>query len=258
MKLKVLRADPAGNITLFVLSPVPPEERGALASRLMALPGLDIEQVGFRCPPAPGTDGRMEMAGGEFCGNATRAYGFLTAREMGGASQVLLQVSGSEKPVHVETDLAAGTARSEMPLPLQLRRVSVDGGSAVLVHLGGIVHLVVTGVEPSLAFFQRVEPVLADIPGPDAYGVIFLDGTHMTPLVKVPAAGSLVWEGSCGSGTLAAAIACTMGLPDGEEIRTFVQPAGTVQSGVTLRNGTITGAWIGGAVSLGDPFEVEL
>ena len=37
MRLKVLRADPAGNITLFVLSPVEKEYRAALAEKLMAL-----------------------------------------------------------------------------------------------------------------------------------------------------------------------------------------------------------------------------
>ena len=51
MKLKVLRANPAGNITLFVLDPVPPGDRAGIASRLMALPGSDVEQVGFLCPP---------------------------------------------------------------------------------------------------------------------------------------------------------------------------------------------------------------
>ena len=73
MELNVLRADPAGNITLFVLDPVPAGDRAGLAARLMA--GSDAEQVGFVCPPVMGGGcaGRMEMAGGEFCGNATRA-----------------------------------------------------------------------------------------------------------------------------------------------------------------------------------------
>ena len=51
MKLNTLRADPAGNITLFVLDPVPPGDRAGLAARLMALPGTDTEQVGYVCPP---------------------------------------------------------------------------------------------------------------------------------------------------------------------------------------------------------------
>ena len=35
MKLNVLRADPAGNITLFVLDPIEREHRAALAAELM-------------------------------------------------------------------------------------------------------------------------------------------------------------------------------------------------------------------------------
>ena len=258
MKLKVLRADPAGNITLYVLDPVPAERRAALAAKLMELPGQGIEQVGFRCPPSPGCDGHMEMAGGEFCGNATRAYGQLIAREMGGAAQVRLQVSGCDHPVTVVTDLAAGTARTEMPLPLYIKEADVSGQGGVLVHLGGIAHLVVEGVEPTLVFFEKAEPLLQAIPGLDAYGVIFLKDGRMTPLVKVPAAGSLVWEGSCGSGTLAAAVAQSLNAPDGRFVRDYVQPAGTVQAGVLRENGQVTAAWIGGPVSLGEPFEVEL
>ena len=43
MTLHVLRADPAGNITLFVLDPVPVGDRAGVASRLME--GSDVEQV---------------------------------------------------------------------------------------------------------------------------------------------------------------------------------------------------------------------
>lgn len=258
MKLKVLRADPAGNITLYVLDPVPANQRASLAARLMELPGQGIEQVGFRCSPGPGCDGRMEMAGGEFCGNATRAYGQLIAREMGGSNQVRLEVSGCDHPVTVITDLDAGTARTEMPLPLYAKDVDAAGKSGILVHLGGIAHLVVEGIEPTLDFFEKAEPLLRDIPGLDAYGVIFLKDGRMTPLVKVPAAGSLVWEGSCGSGTLAAAVAQSLNAPDGQFARDYVQPAGTVRAGVVREGGRVAKAWIGGPVSLGEPFETEV
>ena len=37
MKLTVVRADPAGNITLFVLTPVDPEKRAGIAEKLMGM-----------------------------------------------------------------------------------------------------------------------------------------------------------------------------------------------------------------------------
>ena len=88
MKLNVLRADPAGNITLFVLDPVEKSRRADVAAQLMAVPEYKAEQVGFVCTPQEGGDGRMEMMGGEFCGNATRAFGLLTAKKMGAPAPV--------------------------------------------------------------------------------------------------------------------------------------------------------------------------
>ena len=61
MKLNILRADPAGNITLFVLDPVPVGDRAGIAARLMALPGSDVEQVGYLCPPVMGEIGRAHV-----------------------------------------------------------------------------------------------------------------------------------------------------------------------------------------------------
>lgn len=256
MRSNVLRADPAGNITLFVLDPVPLGDRAMIAARLME--GSDAEQVGFVCPPVAGGAGRMEMAGGEFCGNATRAFGMLTAQKLGGLSQVQVEVSGCEGPVTVDIDWSAGTARAQMPLPRSVRPVRADGWSGVLVDLGGIAHLVVEDVPPGLGFFEKAEPLFGDFPDADAYGVIFLDtvkGT-MTPLVKVPAAGSLVWEGSCGSGSLAAAVAQSR--DDGLFVRKYIQPAGTVEASLIRQSGEVTSAWIGGPVKLDPPREIEM
>ena len=119
MKLNVLRADPAGNITLFVLDPIERERRAALAAELMRrLPDMKIDQVGFACPADADTDGRMEMMGGEFCGNATRAYAMYIARQRGGLSEVRLRVSGCDHVVTAAVDLARGAARAEIPHPL--------------------------------------------------------------------------------------------------------------------------------------------
>lgn len=260
MKLNVLRADPAGNITLFVLDPIPKGDRAGIAARLMALPGTDVEQVGYVCPPLYGSAGRMEMAGGEFCGNATRAFGMLAARKLDGISQVRVEVSGCDAPVTVDVDLVLGTARAQMPLPRTVSRAEVDGRSGILVDLGGIAHLVVEDVFPSQTFFERAELLFQNIPELEAYGVIFLDsqtGT-MTPLVKVPAAGALVWEGSCGSGSLAAAVAQSRNVPDGPFVRTYVQPAGTVEAAVVRRSGETVATWIGGPVTLDAPCEIEI
>ena len=258
MKLNILRADPAGNITLFVLDPVERGQRGKIAEQLMAIEEFHAEQVGFYCPPTGEADGHMEMMGGEFCGNATRAFGMLIAKEKGGASNVLIETSGCDHLVNVAVDLEAGTSRSEMPLPLSVAEAEVDGHKGVLVNLGGIAHFVVEGVEPGQDFFDKAEPLFQDIEGLDAYGVMFHTEKGMAPLVKVPAANSLVWEGSCGSGSLASAIAQSQELAEGEFAKDYVQPAGIVRATVVRQDGKVTAAYIGGPVSLDEPVEVEI
>ena len=79
----------------------------------------------------------------------------------------------------------------------------------------------------------------------------------LTPLVKVPEAGTLVFAGSCSSGTLASAIALSEG-HEGRFSAALTQPAGTVCASVTRQAGAVVAASIGGAVTLGEPFEVTI
>ena len=263
MKLNVVRANPAGNITLYVLDPVKKEDRGPLAEKLLAMEEFQAEQVGYKCEAAPEFDGHMEMAGGEFCGNASRAYGMLMAKEKGltGKQKLTLEVSGCETPVEVELDVEAGTAKAQMPLPRFARPETVGGKQGILVHLGGIAHFVVDGVEPAKEYFDEAEKVIfSAMPELDAYGVMFRDKASgkLTPLVKVPAANSLYWEGSCGSGSLATVIAETEGEPDGDYAKDLIQPAGTVRAEVVRKNGRVVAAYIGGNVTIDAPVEVEV
>lgn len=260
MKLNILRADPAGNITVFVLDPIEKAQRAAIAEQIMAIPFLKAEQVGYACPPEDGADGRMEMMGGEFCGNATRAYGMYIARQKGGASEVKLRVSGCDHVVTAQVDLEAGTARAEMPCPRSVQRITVNGHEGTLVDLAGIAHFVVEGAAPSEEFFRAVEPVFSGIAGLDACGVIFLDAeTHrMTPLVKVIDTNSLVWEGSCGSGSVACAVAQSEGMQSGGFSCEYTQPAGKVRASVERQNGKVIAAAIGGLVTLGEVMSIDL
>ena len=74
----------------------------------------------------------------------------------------------------------------------------------------------------------------------------------------LPAVGSLVWEGSCGSGSLAAALAQSQDAPDGLFVRDYTQPAGVIQVSVLRQNGSTVSASIGGPVKLDSPITVQL
>lgn len=262
LTLRVLRADPAGNITLYVLDQVDTALRPKVTAQLMGMEQFEAEQLAYCCPPVMGGQGRIEMAGGEFCGNATRAFAMVMQQEFGAPSpaRLALEVSGCGHLVSAHSDLAAGTAQSEMPLPLSVRQVQAGGHPGTLVDLEGIAHLVVEDVAPDLAFFRQVERVFHLLPERDAYGVIFLDreSGRMTPLVKVPAANTLVWEGSCGSGSVAAAVARRHGAPDGTYVDDLVQPAGVIRATLVVEGGQIVQVGIGGPVSLDRPVTVDI
>ena len=72
MTIDYLVADPSGNTTILVLTPVAKAQHSSLAAQLLALPGIEAEQVGYVSREA-GKPLRVDMMGGEFCGNASRS-----------------------------------------------------------------------------------------------------------------------------------------------------------------------------------------
>ena len=80
----------------------------------------------------------------------------------------------------------------------------------------------------------------------------------MTPLVKVVDTGTLVWEGSCGSGTIACAVAESASLANGLFEQDYLQPAGVVRASVERCDGKVVSAAIGGPVTLDEPVCVTL
>ena len=122
MELKIVMADPAGNRTAIVRTPVPQELRAETGAKILGIRELRAEQAGFETSPVGAGAGRLEMMGGEFCGNAARSYGYLLASERKPAGgEILVEISGHTGFLHVQCDLAGGTAFSEMPMPLSWR-----------------------------------------------------------------------------------------------------------------------------------------
>ena len=109
--------DPAGNVTAIVCSDVPAAERARVAAQILRLPELGIEQVAFLTEPRSGGEIRLEMMGGEFCGNALRCAGFYQALRNGaqGKSCVFAEISGADGVQPVMADTAEGTASTVMP-----------------------------------------------------------------------------------------------------------------------------------------------
>ena len=260
MKLELVMADPAGNRTALVLTPVPPESRAGTARRLMALPELRAEQVGYCCPPRAGGMARLEMMGGEFCGNAARSFGLLLAAQRGlGRSTVPVEVSGCPQVLPVAADPGEGSAFSPMPLPLEITGLPVPGlGTLPAVLLEGIVHVVARGVPPSGEEFRWVRRAADSRWNWDALGVLFLgeDG-FLAPAVAVRATGSTVFESSCASGSAALAAWLSRDRGDGVWDYRFPQPGGVISARAERTGGRLCSVTVGGPVSLEPPRTVE-
>lgn len=251
--------DPAGNVTAIVCSDVPAAERARVAAQILRLPELGIEQVAFLTAPRSGGEIRLEMMGGEFCGNALRCAGFYQALRNGaqGKSCVFAEISGADGVQPVMADTAEGTASTVMPLPLSVQPAGWADVQAARVTFAGITHFVIDCAQPDETLVQRA---IAAAPEASAVGAIFLDRAHgsIKPVVFVRETASCVAENSCASGSVATAVVLTADFADGITEIGIGQPGGTLEVGVQRTDGAVTGLSIGGAVRLAQTLTVTL
>jgi len=261
--LRYIKFSPAGNTTAFVVDAVHTAVRPALARALIRV--LDVEQVGFVVPSENGN--RMEMMGGEFCGNASRAFAAFLAlggaeiwehgpRPVTAATELAIEVSGHSGLL--EATVAPGTAalgcRVSIAMPTPLGITGGAGGVAgdySLVDFEGIRHLVLWEMGPQgLGICQALAERLGIAQGD--YGLLFMGGglAAMTPWVSIAATDTRVWESSCGSGTVA--VACALAHRAGCPIEglTLAQPGGSLTASAICAGGAVTAASLSGEVDL--------
>lgn len=216
MKIDYYLIDPTRNTTILAEGNVPKPKMSKVGAELMKLEPI-AEQAGFVSlnPKAKGIDITLEMAAGEFCGNATMAAAALfceKARMPRGESQdVTVSVSGTPNPVdvHIEkTESGKFRGTVNMPRPISVEdRDFVFGGvrySLTLVDFGGIKHLITEDIRDRFVAEQMVKAWCRELDA-DALGLMLYnrDENRLDPLVYVPALDSLFWESSCASGTTA-------------------------------------------------------
>lgn len=200
------RANPCGNITGFVVAPVYPGYRKAYTDCIMEQIDKDVEQVGFISPAYEGAPLRMDMMGGEFCANATRAYGLYSASfyDTDGLVDIEVYVSGHKGTTDVIADVKNQKAYVALDAPIGRENLAIDGKDCTLIKLPGISHLVVEAEEDK-EFVNKALEVLKKDHKDEAYGVLFFnkEKLEMIPYVYVEGSETLFREGSCGSGTIA-------------------------------------------------------
>lgn len=256
--IQIIVADPAGNKTIFVLTPVPREFYQPIASYLLSLKEYDAEQIAFVLPDEPGLQGRMEMCGLEFCGNASRTFALIQAKKLGlsGQHTLRVQVSGCEAPLDVEVNVETNYTKIRMPIPLSIASWNND----ILVDLGGILHLVTMDKDPDPAVFETLKEQLIQEYDPPALGVVFFQPGNrvLTPVVYVADVRTTYFEGSCASGTVAVIAALTHASPPGDYSYTIRQPLGELTASIKKENGHIDSIFIEGPVSMEEPIRIQL
>lgn len=166
---------------------------------------------------------RLEMAGGEFCGNASAAAAVLLANELG-KTKVSYSVSG------FSGNVIAKVARLNVK---EYRvRTSFNGpsykmsrkGQLDIVDMGGIIHILVESEFPMENYEAMQRELVSSLNLKDrkAVGVIWYERqkgkARINPVVWVNEADTLYYESACGSGAIAVAI--STGLRD------IIQPTG--------------------------------
>ena len=266
--LDIMIANPSGNITIFVLSKVDEKDYRDVATALLSKTELQGEQVSFikSLPTEKQEIGQMQMCGLEFCGNASRSFGLICAKHKGiiGRDQILVNVSGCDHPLNVDVNTITNDTKIKMPLPLDILSVDFShiglAGPVSAVNLDGIMHIVLEDIPADATLFNQIKEEIMKLYNPPAIGVLFYDTkTHyMTPVVYVKDIDTVYFEGSCGSGTTAISAYFSLNKPDGSYTYSLVQPAGTIDSIVEVKDAKIETIYIKGSVDLSDIMQISV
>lgn len=213
----------------------------------------NIEQVGFVYEK----EGQyhLDMAGGEFCGNASRcaAYHFLKGKK----GNIKLNVSPG---IVIDAGVPEkGKAYAQIPLlpegvnPAELGQniysVKLDGISFVIVNNTDI-----TEFPDDRAFINKAKKYIERYSSGDepAFGVVFaeklLGNTLIHPVIYVRAIDTLYYETACGSGSAATAALLTFLSGDRKPVKLF-QPSGNyIEVNVVYNSNSISDLRISGDV----------
>ena len=188
---------------------------------------LGAEQAGFLVS----SQSHFEMAGGEFCGNASRAAAVLFS-ELRGADNVEFTVSGFKGLVSATVDRRSDNeyyVRCRFP-GMSVGVYPVEGHEQTIniVDLGGIVYVVVESRFPAQAeVYRETHHQLTEelsLREREGVGVVWIerkdDSVAIHPVVWVRSIDTFFYESSCGSGTIAAC--AVTGVSD------IIQPTGKI------------------------------
>ncbi len=268
MKLHYVKVNPVENMTIFVLDQIPRKEHINISNKLMDYSNIHAEQVGFvEASTNDSSSIRLQMMGGEFCGNATRSLAAFMVHsdypqivKSGDNFIVPLEVSGIKDIINCKVEKLQGTnaylSEIEMPLALSIKEIEVPYNDCIVktirVDLPGISHFIVDKdkLDDKTLFYEIVKKTMND-EDYEAFGIMYYDydNKFMEPLVYVRATDSLFWERSCASGTCA--FGCAQAFISKKPVDEFVtQPGGKLEVTVAFEDGNINSLHLNGEVEI--------
>ncbi len=214
----------------------------------------NVEQVGF-----VEKDGgcRLIMAGGEFCGNATRCAAFYYLK--GKSGEIDIEVSGTEHLIKAGIDKAENVW-SHIPIYTGNDAVTFMEQGIYQIKMDGITHIIVDEnisgkyleipeniKENALKVINRFK-----IDETEAIGVMLLEkanqGLKIHPVVWVKSIDTTFYETACGSGSVAVGILKSIQNKSGQSLE-LLQPSGQfIRTEIIMEKEKLIGASISGIV----------
>ncbi len=247
--------NPGGNKTALVIGNKYTDKQKSQINAKILKQNLDVEQVGF----IDTKENKLEMAGGEFCINATRCaiWNYLNGQE----GKIKLEVSGYKSKI-IGGITKAKDVYVNMKINKKMDNILHIKGIFNLVNLDGIL-LAVVNENDSINFIKNLrknenkskgelkELMKTFVTEEKAVGIILLENENgkikINPIIWVKTVDTLYYETACGSGSLATAI--YKKYAEGIEKIDILQPSGySININLKMQNDYIKEAVVQGKV----------
>ena len=210
--------NPGGNKTALVIGDTYSNIERKTINDIILKENNDVEQVGF----ISRVGNKLEMAGGEFCINATRCaiWEYLNNTNRKANKKINIKVSGCEKAIEGGIDMT-GNVYAKIEINKRIPDFVALNDKFNYINLDGILHAVVDE-ENSKEYIKQLMNNQAEAKRrlknimkifdttQNAVGIILLEKVEeklkIFPIVWVKTIDSLFYETACGSGSLAVAI----------------------------------------------------
>lgn len=251
-QVEYIKFIPGGNDTALVLKKdYTPEEKFAINKAILNY-DTSIEQVGFvDANQSP----ELQMAGGEFCGNATRSSAFYYLQGKKGTTKVMVNC----KDIVNAGVYKNGNAWCEIPLYYGDDVIIKKEPGIYQVKMKGMVSVVVQE-DVAKQYLKEKDKLKSfamqfidkyELNENEAVGVMFLERTDrlkIHPVVWVRDIKTLYYETGCGSGTTATAMVEAF-LKEEDQKLEIVQPSGlAITAEITMDRKKVIKAVISGEV----------